>query len=86
MGRTGRRRLPRGTRGRVRAIGIFVIKAAVDYNPKDAIGLHGALQKLAQASYGPYLLGLTARVFSATASTASSTLAIATSRRTAARE
>jgi hypothetical protein len=41
-------------------IGIFVIKAAVDYNPKDAIGLDGALQKLARASYGPYLLGLTA--------------------------
>jgi hypothetical protein len=41
-------------------IGIFVIKAAVDYNPKDAIGLDGALQKLAHASYGPYLLGLTA--------------------------
>jgi hypothetical protein len=41
-------------------IGVFVIKAAVDYNPKDAIGLDGALQKLAQASYGSYLLGLTA--------------------------
>lgn len=41
-------------------IGIFVVKAAVDYNPNDAIGLDGALQKLAQASYGPYLLGLTA--------------------------
>jgi Domain of Unknown Function (DUF1206) len=41
-------------------IGIFVIKAAVDYNPRDAIGLDGALQKLAHASYGPYLLGLTA--------------------------
>jgi hypothetical protein len=41
-------------------IGVFVIKAAVDYNPKDAIGLDGALQKLAHASYGPYLLGLTA--------------------------
>lgn len=41
-------------------IGIFVTKAAVDYNPKDAIGLDGALQKLAAASYGPYLLGLTA--------------------------
>jgi len=26
----------------------------------EAIGLDGALQKLAQASYGPYLLGLTA--------------------------
>ena len=41
-------------------IGIFVTKAALDYNPKDAIGLDGALQKLVHASYGPYLLGLTA--------------------------
>lgn len=41
-------------------IGIFAIKAAIDFNPKDAIGLDGALQKLAQQSYGPWLLGLTA--------------------------
>jgi hypothetical protein len=41
-------------------IGVFAIKAAVDYKPKDAIGLDGALQKLAHASYGPWLLGLTA--------------------------
>jgi hypothetical protein len=41
-------------------IGIFVTKAAIDYTPKDAIGLDGALQKLVHASYGPYLLGLTA--------------------------
>jgi hypothetical protein len=41
-------------------IGIFITKAAIDYNPKDAIGLDGALQKLAHASYGPYLLGVTA--------------------------
>src|SRR4051812_34597507 len=41
-------------------MGVFAIKAAVDYNPKDAIGLDGALQKLAHASYGPVLLGLTA--------------------------
>jgi hypothetical protein len=41
-------------------IGVFVVKAAVDYKPKDAIGLDGALQKLAHASYGPLLLGLTA--------------------------
>jgi len=41
-------------------IGVFVTKAAVEYDPKDAIGLDGALQKLANASYGPYLLGLTA--------------------------
>jgi hypothetical protein len=41
-------------------IGIFVTKAAIDYDPKDAIGLDGALRKLAEASYGPYLLGVTA--------------------------
>jgi hypothetical protein len=41
-------------------IGVFVIRAAVDYDPKNAIGLDGALQKLAHASYGPWLLGLTA--------------------------
>ena len=41
-------------------IGIFVSKAAIDFDPKDAIGFDGALRKLAEASYGPYLLGLTA--------------------------
>jgi hypothetical protein len=41
-------------------IGTFVTKAAMDYDPNDAIGLDGALQKLANASYGPWLLGLTA--------------------------
>ena len=41
-------------------IGVFLVKAAVDYNPKDAIGLDGALQKLAHASYGSWLLGVTA--------------------------
>ena len=41
-------------------IGIFVSKAAIEYDPNEAIGLDGALQKLGDASYGPYLLGLTA--------------------------
>jgi len=41
-------------------IGIFVLKAALDYDPSEAIGLDGALQKVADAAYGPYLLGLTA--------------------------
>ena len=41
-------------------IGIFVTKAAVEYDPDEAIGLDGALQKLAEASYGPLLLGVTA--------------------------
>jgi uncharacterized protein DUF1206 len=41
-------------------IGIFAIKAAADYDPQKAVGLDGALQKLAHASYGSVLLGLTA--------------------------
>jgi hypothetical protein len=41
-------------------IGIFITKAAIDYDPKEAIGLDGALQKLAAQSYGSWLLGITA--------------------------
>ena len=41
-------------------IGIFLTKAAVEYDPNDAIGLDGALQKVAGAAYGLWLLGLTA--------------------------
>lgn len=41
-------------------IGIFITKAAIEYDPDEAIGLDGALQKLAEASYGPVLLGITA--------------------------
>jgi Domain of Unknown Function (DUF1206) len=36
-------------------IGYGLIKAAIDYNPKEAIGLDGALRELADASYGPVL-------------------------------
>ena len=41
-------------------IGAFAIKAASDYNPKDSVGLDGALQKLAHQSYGSFMLGVTA--------------------------
>lgn len=41
-------------------VGVFLIKAAIDYNPSNAIGLDGALAKLAHASYGPFLLGIVA--------------------------
>ncbi len=41
-------------------IGAFFIKAAVDYDPSEAVGFDGALQKLAQETYGDWLLGLTA--------------------------
>jgi hypothetical protein len=41
-------------------VGIFLIKAAVDYNPNKAVGLDGALAKIVHASYGPFLLGVVA--------------------------
>jgi hypothetical protein len=41
-------------------VGVFLIKAAVDYNPNKAVGLDGALAKLAHQSYGPFLLGIVA--------------------------
>lgn len=41
-------------------IGYGLIKAAIDYSPKEAIGLDGALRQLADSSYGPALLGLVA--------------------------
>jgi hypothetical protein len=41
-------------------VGYGLIKAAVDYNPKEAIGLDGALRQLADSSYGPVLLGVVA--------------------------
>ena len=41
-------------------VGIFLIKAAVDYDPNKAVGLDGALAKIVHASYGPVLLGVVA--------------------------
>jgi len=41
-------------------VGVFLIKAAIDYNPNQAVGLDGALAKVDHASYGPFLLGLVA--------------------------
>src|SRR5215213_8414722 len=41
-------------------IGYGLIKAAIDYDPQKAVGLDGALRKLADASYGPLLLGVVA--------------------------
>jgi hypothetical protein len=39
-------------------IGVFLVKAAYDYSPREAIGLDGALQKLVNHSYGSWLLGI----------------------------
>jgi Domain of Unknown Function (DUF1206) len=41
-------------------IGVFVVRAAWDYKPREAIGLDGALRKLAAHSYGDVLLGVVA--------------------------
>lgn len=38
--------------------GVFLVKAAVDYNPNKAVGLDGALAKLENHSYGSVLLGI----------------------------
>jgi Domain of Unknown Function (DUF1206) len=44
----------------VALVGFFVARAAWPYDPKEAVGLDGALAKLAHAPYGPVLLGLVA--------------------------
>jgi hypothetical protein len=41
-------------------VGVFLIKAAVGYDPNDAVGLDGALAKLLAQDYGPLLLGVVA--------------------------
>ena len=41
-------------------VGVFLIDAAIDYDPNKAVGLDGALAKVDHASYGPFLLGLVA--------------------------
>ena len=41
-------------------MGYFLIKAALDYNPDEAVGLDGALAKLANSAGGPIVLGAVA--------------------------
>jgi Domain of Unknown Function (DUF1206) len=41
-------------------VGAFLVKAALEYDPDEAIGLDGALQKLVQQPYGQALLGFAA--------------------------
>lgn len=41
-------------------VGVFLVKAAVDFAPSKAVGVDGALAKVAHASYGPVLLGIVA--------------------------
>jgi hypothetical protein len=41
-------------------IGYGLIRAAIEYDPQEAVGLDGALREVQDASYGPWLLGLVA--------------------------
>jgi hypothetical protein len=41
-------------------IGVFVVKAAIEYDADEAIGLDGALAKLGHSAYGPVALGVVA--------------------------
>jgi hypothetical protein len=40
--------------------GVFLVKAAVDYNAHEAVGIDGALAKVLDQPYGPFLLGVVA--------------------------
>ncbi len=41
-------------------MGVFLVKAALEYDPQEAVGLDGALATVAQQPLGPALLGLAA--------------------------
>jgi hypothetical protein len=41
-------------------IGYGLLKAAIDYDPKEAVGLDGALRQLTETGTGPWLLGIVA--------------------------
>lgn len=41
-------------------IGVLLVRAALEHDPDDAVGLAGALRTLQQQSYGPWLLGAVA--------------------------
>jgi hypothetical protein len=41
-------------------IGVFLVKAAVEFDPTEAVGLDGALGRVSRGPAGPYLLGAVA--------------------------
>ena len=41
-------------------VGVFLAKAAIEYDPNEAVGIDGALLKVVEASYGTLLLALVA--------------------------
>jgi Domain of Unknown Function (DUF1206) len=52
-------------------IGVFLVRAALDYDPHEAVGLDGALQKLAHQAYGPLFSASSLRGSSRTGSSIS---------------
>jgi hypothetical protein len=48
------------TKAKTAIVAWFLGKAAVEYDPHDAVGLDGALARLAAEPYGKLLLGITA--------------------------
>lgn len=41
-------------------VGYFLVKAAIDFNPRDAVGLDGVLARVHRQPFGPWLLGVVA--------------------------
>jgi Domain of Unknown Function (DUF1206) len=41
-------------------VGYFLVKTAIDFNPRDTVGLDGALARVHHEPFGPWLLGLAA--------------------------
>ena len=41
-------------------VGVFLVRAAIEFDPREAVGLDGALAEVQHASYGPWLLGIVA--------------------------
>jgi hypothetical protein len=41
-------------------VGVFLLKASIEFSPNNAVGLDGALVKLTHTSYGSYLVGVVA--------------------------
>lgn len=41
-------------------VGAFLVRSAVRYDPNEAVGVDGALQRLMEARYGPWMLALVA--------------------------
>jgi uncharacterized protein DUF1206 len=46
-------------------VGVFLLVAAITYDPNETVGLDGALKRLLDASYGPFLVGLVGIGFAA---------------------